>query len=222
MRLKAALVDVDGTLVDSNYHHAIAWSRALRDHSFNARLAAIHRLIGMGSSEMLRTLLGEPEDPDRDSRLRESWRTHFDALMPEVWPFDRAGDLLRALHDDGLTVVLATSSPQDLLTELRSKIGADDAIDLAICADDVERSKPSPDIFDVALERAGVEAQGAMAIGDAVWDVQAARRADIRCVGLETGGFSRQELESAGAEEVFEDPASLLRAIAEHSTDAFG
>jgi HAD superfamily hydrolase (TIGR01509 family) len=222
MRVKAALVDVDGTLVDSSYHHALAWSRALRDHSFNARLAAIHRLIGMGSSEMLRTLLGEPEDPDRDSRLQESWRTHFDALLPEVWPFEGAGDLLRALHDDGLTVVLATSSPQDLLTELRSKIGADDAIDLAICADDVDRAKPSPDIFDVALERSGVEAPAAVAIGDAVWDVQAARRADIRCVGLETGGVSRQELESAGAEAVFEDPLSLLRALAEHSTNVFG
>src|SRR4051812_48572752 len=103
------LVDVDGTLVDSNYHHTIAWSRALLDHGRHARLAAIHRLVGMGGSQMLETLIGESDDA-----IEEGWRSHFDELLPEIRAFDGAADLLHAFHDLGLTVVLATSSPEDL------------------------------------------------------------------------------------------------------------
>jgi len=168
-----ALVDVDGTLVDSNYHHTIAWSRALRDHGCNARLAAIHRLVGMGSSQLLETLIGRSDD-----KIAESWRTHFDELLPEVLVLDRAAELLRSMHDRGLTVVLATSSPEDLL--------------------------------DVSLAKADLARDRTVVLGDSVWDAKASARARLPCVALETGGFSRPELESEGVVAVYRDPGDLL------------
>src|SRR3954452_11311781 len=104
------LVDVDGTLVDSNYHHTLAWSRALRDHGEDAHLAAIHRLGGMGSTDLLQSLIGRA-----DEAVKESWRSHFDALLPEIRAIDGAGRLLPALHDRGLVAVLGTSFAADLL-----------------------------------------------------------------------------------------------------------
>jgi len=206
MRNAGVLVDVDGTLVDSNYHHTVAWSRALRDHRQQARLAAIHRLVGMGSSEMLTELRIRG---DHDA-ITSSWRTHFDHLLPEVVAFLGAAELLRGIQGLGLTVVLATSSPVDLLDELRAKIGGDDAIDVVVAADDVEEAKPQPDIFETALDKGGLDPEHTIVVGDSVWDVEAARRAGLPCVGLECGGFSRLELEAAGAVQVFVQPLDLL------------
>ena len=205
MTSSGVLVDVDGTLVDSNYHHAIAWSRALRDHDCNARLAAIHRLVGMGSSQLLETLIGRGDD-----KIAESWRTHFDELLPEVFVLDRAGDLLRSMHDRGLTVVLATSSPEDLVDVFRAKIDADDAIDVVVTADDIRAAKPEPDVFAVSLEKADLERDRTVVLGDSVWDAQASARARVPCVALETGGFSRPELEDEGVVAVYRDPGDLL------------
>jgi HAD superfamily hydrolase (TIGR01493 family) len=199
------LVDVDGTLVDSNYHHTIAWSRALRDHGCNARLAAIHRLIGMGGSDLLETLIGRSDDA-----IEKSWRAHFDELLPEVNPFDGAAELLQALHARRLVVVLATSSPTDLLDRFRDKIDADDAVDVLVSADDVADAKPAPDVFETGLSKADLPRDRAMVLGDAIWDVQAAARARLPCVALETGGFSRAELEHEGALSVYRDPTDLL------------
>jgi HAD superfamily hydrolase (TIGR01509 family) len=204
------LVDVDGTLVDSNYHHTIAWSRALRDHGCNARLAAIHRLVGMGSSKLLETLIGR-----RDEAIAKSWRTHFDELLPEVVPFDGAAELLRALHTRGLTVVLATSSPGDLLDDFRRKIDADDAVDVVVSSTDVEEAKPAPDVFEASLAKANLAREQAVVLGDAVWDVQSAAHAELPCVALETGGFSRAELEDEGAVTVYRDPPDLLHHLDE-------
>jgi len=201
----AWLVDVDGTLVDSNYHHAIAWSRALRDHGEDAGLASIHRLVGMGGRELLQSLLGRD-----DEAIRASWRTHFDALLPEIRPLRGAPGLLRALHATGASVVLATSSPADLLASMRAAIDADECIDDAVTADDVDRAKPEPDVFAMGLAKTGRSPADALVIGDAVWDVHSARRAGIACVALESGGSSRAELLSVGAIAVYEDPADLM------------
>jgi HAD superfamily hydrolase (TIGR01509 family) len=205
------LVDVDGTLVDSNYHHTIAWSRALRDHGSNARLAAIHRLIGMGSTQLLENLIGRSDDA-----IAKSWREHFDELVPEVYVLDGAAELLRALPGRGLTVVLATSSPADLLDEFRSKIDADDAVDVVVTASDVEQAKPEPDVFEASLAKADLRRERAIVLGDSVWDAQSAARARLPCVALETGGFSRAELEEEGVVAVYRDPTDLL----EHLDDS--
>jgi HAD superfamily hydrolase (TIGR01509 family) len=202
------LVDVDGTLVDSNYHHALAWSRALHDHGHDAHLAAIHRLVGMGATELLASL--SIRDADVVHAVQQSWRTHFDALLPEIRAIDGAAALLRTLHDHGLVVVLATSSPEDLLDALMAQVGADDAVDVVITASDVDAAKPDPELFAVALDRAGLDPTRALALGDSVWDVEAAGRAGLETIGVETGGFSRFELEHAGAIAVYRDAQHLV------------
>ncbi len=202
-------MDVDGTLVDSNYHHTLAWSRALRDHGEDAHLAAIHRLVGMGSTDLLQSLIGRA-----DEAVKKSWRSHFDALLPEIRAIDGAGQLLHALHDRGLVVVLATSSPEDLLHDLLTHVDGTDVVDVVITADDVDQAKPNPDIFEVALDRADLTSDGALALGDSVWDVEAARRAGVGTVAVETGGFSHFELEHAGALAVYRDAALLAEQLA--------
>ncbi len=214
MRRVGALVDVDGTLVDSNYHHTLAWSRALRDHGEDAHLAAIHRLVGMGSTDMLHSLIGRT-----DEAVTKSWRSHFDALLPEIRAIDGADQLLHALHDCGFVVVLATSSPEDLLQELLSGLDGSEFVDVVITADDVDQAKPHPDIFEVALDRADLTTDRALALGDSVWDVEAARRAGLGTVAVETGGFSRFELEHAGTLAVYRDAAALAEQLASSPFD---
>ena len=198
------LVDVDGTLVDSNYHHTLAWSRALRDHGERVPLVSIHRSIGMGSTEMLNSLIGRDDDA-----ITDSWREHFNELLPEIVPCLGAAELLRALHGRGFVVVLATSSPEDLIADYRRKLDADDAIDDIVTSNDVDRAKPNPDVFAVALEKTGLPRERVIVIGDSVWDVEAAKRTGLSCVGLESGGVSHFELEVAGASAVFRDPSQL-------------
>ena len=171
------LVDVDGTLVDSNYHHTLAWSRALRDHGERVPLVSIHRSIGMGSTEMLQSLIGRDDDA-----ITDSWREYFNELLPEIVPCLGAAELLRALHGRGFVVVLATSSPEDLIDEYRRKLDADDAIDDVVTSSDVDRAKPNPDVFAVALEKTGLPRERVIVIGDSVWDVEAAEahRARLR------------------------------------------
>ena len=165
---------------------------------------AIHRLIGMGGSELLETLIGR-----ENTAVEDAWRRYFDELVPEVFAFDGAGALLRAVHERGVTIVLATSSPQDLLSEMRARIDADDAVDDVVTSADADRAKPHPDIFEIALEKSGVLRDQAVVVGDSVWDVGAATKARLRCIALESGGYSRAELEAAGAYSVYRDPNDL-------------
>ena len=210
MPFSAVLFDVDGTLVDSNYHHTLAWARALHAHGHREPLFAIHRLIGMGGSEMLEALIGVA-----DESVKDEWRRNFDELLPEIVAFDGAGELVRAVHRRGVTVVLATSSPEDLLRELRDRIDADDAIDDAVTAGDVDAAKPEPDIFEVACTKAGLAPEETIVVGDSVWDVTAAARARLRCIALESGGYSRDELFKAGAHDVYRDPDELRNRLDE-------
>lgn len=199
------LFDVDGTLVDTNYLHALAWSRALRDHGEWAPMNAIHRLVGMGGDRLLVELLGHdvPEAvAARPARYRE--------LAPDICPFPGAGDLLRRTHERGVAVILATSAPEEELAVLRRLLGADDVIDGQTTADDIETSKPAPDVFSVAMARHSIDPRKALAVGDSVWDVRAARAAGIGCVAVESGGSSHHELAEAGARQVYRDPQELL------------
>jgi HAD superfamily hydrolase (TIGR01509 family) len=208
--ISAVLFDLDGTLVDSNYLHTVAWSRALAAHGHHPAMAAVHRLIGMGGSQMLESLIGSSAE-----EIELAWRANFDMLLPEVPAFDGAADLLAALHDRGLTIVLATSSPEDLLGTMRAKLDADAYLDDVVSSADADKAKPHPDIFTIALERSGSTQEDAMVVGDSVWDVKAAARAGLRCVGVECGGYSKTELMDAGAVSVYRDPRALLGAIEE-------
>jgi HAD superfamily hydrolase (TIGR01509 family) len=206
----AVLFDVDGTLIDTSYLHAVTWWQAFRQAGLTVPMAKIHRAIGMGSDHLLDHLLGPDRDKDGDSALGASHDALFAAYWPNLQPFDGAARLLHACQHRGWRVVLASSAKDDELSAMRSALDAEASIDAVTGASDVESSKPAPDLVEQALERAGVPPQRAVFVGDTRWDVEAAARAGVPCIGMLSGGWSRAELERAGAAEVYEGPAELL------------
>jgi HAD superfamily hydrolase (TIGR01509 family) len=166
---------------------------------------AIHRLIGMGGDQLVPELLGHESPAAVAARP-----AHYQDLAGDIRAFPSADETLRTLHDLGLAVVLATSAPEDELDDLRRAIDADDSIDGHTSADDVKRSKPDPEIFVTAMKRFAIDPRRALAVGDSVWDVQAARAAGIGCISVEAGGFSQHELSEAGARQVYRDIAEVL------------
>lgn len=201
----AVLFDIDGTLTDTNYLHALAWRRAMVECGENVATARIHRMIGASGRVLMEELLGRERDD-----VKDGWRRHFDELKPEVRPFPQAADLLRAVAERGPRVVLATSSEPDDVDVLRDAIDAEDVIHAVTSAGDVDEAKPAPDVFETALRQAGATAEDAIVVGDSTWDVKAATRAGLRTVALRCGGFGHAELDDAGAVAVYEDPADLL------------
>ena len=203
------IFDVDGTLVDTNYLHTLAWFRGFRDAGEVVSMSAIHRLIGMGSDQLVEDAIGRESDEASDGHTR-----HFEELMEEIVAFPKASELLDEVHRRGATVVLATSAAEDELEVMLEELDApDDAIDHVTNKDDVEESKPAPDIFEVALDSTGLDAEQVLVVGDTVWDVKAAAKCGLKVVAVLTGGISRAELEEAGAVSVYEDVAELLREL---------
>jgi len=211
--VRAALFDVDGTLVDTNYLHAVTWWEAFAQAGFQVPMTDIHRAIGMGSDQLLGKLLPSDRDTDADADMRAAHSTLYATYWSRLRPLPGAADLLRACKKRGLAVVLASSADEPEFNALRAALDAEDAIDAATFAGDVDSSKPAPDLVQAALDRVGVPAQEAVFTGDTVWDVQACRKAGVPCIGLLSGGISRAELTGAGAAEVYPGPADLLAAL---------
>ncbi|MCA6096082.1 HAD family hydrolase [Streptomyces sp. SCA3-4] len=209
----AAVFDVDGTLVDTNYLHAVTWWEAFHQAGHRVPMTDIHHTVGMGSDRLVERLLGEDRDRDQDDALSAAHTAVYATWFDRLPVLDGAADLLRTLARRGWTVVLATSAQGAELAALRRAIDADDAIHDATSADDVESSKPAPDPVQQALEQAGVPPARALFVGDTVWDVRAARRAGVDCVALLSGGIGRTELQEAGAVAVYRDPAALLAGL---------
>lgn len=207
---RAVLLDVDGTLVDTTYVHTLAWWQALREHGHVVPMAAIHRAIGLGSDKILDHLLGQSRSRDDDEAMDASHGALVAAWYQRFVPLPGARDLLRHCHEAGLTVVLSTSAGERDHDALRVALDAEAWIDDATTSDDAEASKPDADILVAALQRIEVAADDAVFVGDSVWDVEAARRIGMPCIGLECGGTSSAELRSAGAAAVFSDPLDLL------------
>ncbi len=212
---RGVLVDVDGTLVDSNYQHTIAWWQAFRRFGHDVPMAQIHRAIGMGGDKLVAHLLGEDRDSSLDGELDATHGAVFSTYWPSLRAFDGAGDLLGRCFEEGLVVVLASSASGKELEVLRSVIDADAAITGATSSSDAENSKPSPDILQAALAAGGLEAGNTMFVGDSVWDVFSATELDIPTIGITTGGTSEAELREAGAAEVYKDVRTLLKHFAE-------
>jgi HAD superfamily hydrolase (TIGR01509 family) len=211
----AALFDVDGTLVDTNYLNAVTWWEAFSQAGHYVPMAQIHRAIGMGSDQMLDKLLPSGRDKGADADIRTAHGALYAVYWPRLRPLPGATDLLRACKKRGLAVVLASSAEEPEFNMLRSVLDAEDAIDAATFSGDVESSKPAPDLVEAALSKAGVSAEEAVFIGDTVWDVQASRKAAVPCIGVLSGGFSADELTSAGVAEICRDTAELLACLPE-------
>ncbi len=211
--VRAVLFDVDGTLVDTNYLHAVTWWEAFAQAGHDVPMAAIHRAIGMGSDQLLDALLPGDRDRDADGQIRAAHGALYSVYWSRLRPLPGAAGILRACRDAGLRVVLASSADPGELDVLRAALDADDAIDEATSAGEVDESKPAPDLVEVALRKAAVGPGEAVFVGDAVWDARACQRAGVPCVGLLCGGTSREELLEAGAAAVYRDPADLLTAF---------
>ncbi|GCD42065.1 HAD family hydrolase [Streptomyces paromomycinus] len=211
----AALFDVDGTLVDSTYLHAVTWWEAFRQSGHRVPMAEIHRTIGMGSDHLIDHLLGEGRDraEDEDETIRTAHGTLFAQYWERLAPLDGAAELLRACAKRGWTVVLASSAHGPELEAMRRALDAEDAITSVTSSDDVSASKPAPDLVQSALEQSGAAADSAVFIGDTVWDVRASHRAGVPCLGVLSGGFPERDLREAGAHEVYEGPADLAERL---------
>ncbi|HEY6583374.1 MAG TPA: HAD family hydrolase [Gaiellaceae bacterium] len=204
--MPAALLDVDGTLVDTNYHHALAWYRAFRAHGVPLPVWRIHRHVGMGGDQLVPALV-PGIDRELHEAVEETRGERYAELLDEVQAFDQAHELIQELRQRDVTVVLASSSPQEELDHYLDLLDARDLADSWTTKDDVEATKPAPDLVESALEKAGT--REAVMVGDTPWDVRAASKAGIETVCLITGGFSRAELEEAGAAAVYENMEEL-------------
>jgi HAD superfamily hydrolase (TIGR01509 family) len=208
----AVLFDIDGTLVDSNYLHVTAWLRAFDAVGLPVNAWRVHRGIGMDGTTLVRTLAEDASQQVLDD-LKDRHSKFYQDYTGLLTPLPGARDLVRRVADLGLQVVFATSAPENELEILREILDVDDVVSAVTSSKDVDTAKPKPDIVAVALERAGVDAGQAVFVGDAVWDCEAARRADVPSLGVLSGGVSRGELLDAGASDVFEDAGDLLAKI---------
>jgi HAD superfamily hydrolase (TIGR01549 family) len=202
------VLDVDGTLVDTNYQHAIAWHRALRDHGYVVQVWRIHRHIGMGGDQLVEALIGEQGEKDDGDAIREAEGEAYGELIGEVQTMEGASELLRDLHEDGAAVILASSAKEEEVDRYLDLLEAREFVRGWTTSADVERTKPHPDLVHAALEKAEGEAPAVM-VGDSTWDVKAAKRAGIPTLAVLTGGFSEAELREAGAAEVVKSVAEL-------------
>jgi HAD superfamily hydrolase (TIGR01549 family) len=204
----AAILDVDGTLVDTNYHHTLAWYRAFIRHEVVLPLWRIHRHIGMGGDQLVAALGGEEVDREKGDSIREAEGDLYMELIEEVKPFAAARKLIDTLRERGHAVVLASSAKQHEVDHYLDLLDAREAVDGWTTSADVERTKPHPDLVAAAVEKAG--GGEAVMVGDSTWDCEAAKRAGLPTVALLTGGFSEQELRDAGATAVFESLEDLI------------
>jgi HAD superfamily hydrolase (TIGR01549 family) len=209
-----AVLDVDGTLVDSNYQHAIAWYRSLRSLGETFPIWRIHRLIGMGGDQLLPTLAGDEVEKRIGDEARERQGKEIDALLHEIAPLPGARELLLAIKERGHRLVLASSGQQRHVDFALDLLDARDIADDWTSSADAEATKPAPDLLQVALKKLGAAPDAAsLMIGDSVFDVQAAKNAGMPAIAVRTGGFGDDELRDAGAIAIYDTPGDLAAAL---------
>jgi HAD superfamily hydrolase (TIGR01509 family) len=202
------VLDVDGTLMDTNYLHTEAWARAFEEVGHRIPRARLHKQIGKGSSLLIREFV---EDEETEERIDKLHSEIYAELQEYGHPLPGAKELISSLRERGYEVWFVTSAKDEELEHHMQELEAEGRISGVVNSSAVENPKPAPDIFELALQKAGASPDETVAVGDAVWDVEAADAAGIRTVAVLTGGaFSRQELEEAGAVAVYEDCAELL------------
>lgn len=216
----AAILDVDGTLMDTVYHHALAWRRALRRHDLDVPVWRIHRHIGMGGDQIVEALCGEEVEREHGDAIRDAESEEYEAFIDEVQPLPGARRLIEALKERGHPIVLASSAKGEELERYLDLLGARELADAWTSSEDVDATKPDPDLVEQALEK--VEGDAAVMVGDSTWDAEAAARAGLPTIGLLTGGFAEDELRAAGADPVFESLDDLRRRVDETPLGSLG
>jgi HAD superfamily hydrolase (TIGR01549 family) len=207
MAADTAIFDVDGTLVDTNYHHALAWFRAFRRYDVTLPVWRLHRAIGMGGDQLVAAVAGKRLEEEHGDGLRAAWAEEFQPLLKEVQPFEGVRELLTEVRERGFTVVLASSGKPDHVDAYLDLFGGRELCEAWTTSEDVEQTKPAPDLLVVALEKVG--GRSAVVVGDSVWDFEAAGRAGYPGYAIRTGGFSVEELKESGAKEVFDSLPQL-------------
>jgi HAD superfamily hydrolase (TIGR01549 family) len=208
-----AVLDVDGTLVDTNYHHAIAWYRAFREHGLTLPVWRIHRHIGMGGDQLVAAVAGQRVEDRQGESIRAAETALYADLIGEVQPFTDARRLLELLDARGHRMVLASSGKRDEVDHYLDLLGARDLVEAWTSSADVEQTKPEPDLVVTATKKVG--GGEAVMVGDSTFDCEAAARAEVPTVAILTGGFSEQELRKAGAGWVFESLGELCEHLDE-------
>ncbi len=208
-----AILDIDGTLVDTNYQHAIAWYRAFRRHGIVLPVWRIHRHIGMGGDQMIAALTDERTEDELGDAIRDAEKELYLELIDEVEPMEDARALIEELGRHGHVVVLASSAKEDEVERYLDLLDARDLADAWTTSADVAATKPAPDLVESALEKVGGSAEDAVMVGDTPWDVKAAARAGVGTLAVLTGGFAIEELSQSGARDVFESVAELRAAL---------
>jgi HAD superfamily hydrolase (TIGR01549 family) len=209
---RIAILDVDGTLVDTNYHHAIAWFRAFRRHSVTVPVWRIHRHIGMGGDQLVEAVAGEDVEERLGDRIREAESDCYRELIEEVQLMEGARELIEDLRAADYEVVLASSAKEWEVEHYVELLDAAEIVDAWTTSADVEATKPEPDLIKAALDKVDSDGEATL-IGDTVWDVEAAKRAGVETLAVLTGGFSEQELRDAGAKDVFTSVNELRRSL---------
>jgi len=210
-----AILDIDGTLVDTNYQHTIAWARALRRYEIVIALWRIHTHIGMGGDQVVKALCGERVEDELGDDIRAAEGERYMELIDEVAPMEGSRELIVELKRRGHAVVLASSAKQDEVDQYLDLLDARELADAWTTSADVQATKPAPDLVRAALDRVDGGASGAVMVGDTPWDVKAALAVDVPTLAVVTGGFSKQELHEAGAAAVFESVAELRQRLDE-------
>ncbi len=206
--VKAVFLDIDGTLMDTNYLHIEAWAQAFEEVGARPPRSRIHHQVGKGSDRLIPEFV---EDDQKAERVSELHSEYYAQLQERGHPLPGAKELVTSLVDRGYEVWFATSAKPEELEHHMKELGAKEDIAGVVSSDEAEESKPAPDIFGLALERAGVSPEEAVVVGDSIWDIEAAKEAGIRAAAVMTGGaFSRAELEEAGAYAVYQDCHELL------------
>lgn len=197
------VLDVDGTLVDSNYHHALAWWRSFREQGYHVPGFRIHRAMGMGGDRLVAAVAGDDVEEASGDAIRDGWEKHYDAVLDEIAPLPSARKLLDDLRERAFRVALASSGIPRHTQHAVDVLQAEGAATTTTTSEDAEESKPDPELLETALDR--VDAEHAVMVGDSVWDVRSGHEAGIPVVAVLTGGFGRAELEDAGADLVCDD-----------------
>jgi HAD superfamily hydrolase (TIGR01509 family) len=212
--VRGVLLDIDGTLLDSNDAHARAWVETFAEFGKTVRFEDVRRLIGMGGDRLMPKVSGIEEDSELGQKISERRRALFlESYLPELRPFPKVRNLLEALRRRDLTLVIATSAGAEELKPLLRQAQVLDLIDAKTSSGDAEESKPAPDIVEAAVRRSGLEAEQLVMVGDTPYDVTASARAGVPCIALRSGGWGDEELRDAIA--IYDDVANLLEQLEE-------